>query len=174
MGKVKRIEKSRKECKCNRCAKVIPVGSSYLRGTLNFNPDIVRCTMCGLQAWEVTTSEYQLAVGEIVYRWSENHSADFDGVEDIKSELESIRDEQQEKLDNMPDSLRDADTGMLIQDRIDNLEGVINELDGFDEDGIKDTIMMNNDVDDWAEALEEEYDSEVTSFIEDALSGLEV
>lgn len=114
MGKVNVIQKSRKECRCSKCGKTIPVGSKYYRGSINFHPDIVRCSDCGLESWEVTTSDYQLQAGEIVYRWNENYGVTEDAIESIRGDIESLAEELQERLDNMPESLQDSDTGMIL------------------------------------------------------------
>lgn len=50
----------------------------------------------------------------------------------FKGELETLRDSQQEKLDNMPEPLQQGDTGQLLQERYDGLEELINELDAVD------------------------------------------
>lgn len=50
MGKVTIIKKSRKECKCGKCGNIIPVGSRYYRGELNFARDIIRCDSCKLES----------------------------------------------------------------------------------------------------------------------------
>lgn len=155
MGKVQVIQKSRKECKCNKCGRIIPVGSKYYKGEINFGPTIRRCESCGLEAWEVTTSDYQLQVGEIVYRWQDNYSKDQNGVEEIVSELESIRDDLQDRLDNMPEQLQEADTGMLIQERIEMLEDAISELENIDEDSIKEEKLRE-----YAEQFDFDEDSE--------------
>lgn len=98
------------------------------------------------------------------YAFSESIDAAED-VDAIESEIEAIRDlgnEQQEKLDNMPDGLRDGDTGQLLDERAagceewaSNIESAISEYrdkiseieqareawaeynskDGFDDDG---------------------------------------
>lgn len=136
MGKVVKVQHSRKEWKCSRCREVIPVGSPYLKGELNFSKPIIRCCKCGLEAWEVTTSDYQLSVGEILYRWQENYDANEEGRDSIVSDLESIRDDLQDRLDNMPESLQNAETGQILQDRIDSLESAISDLENIDfEDG---------------------------------------
>lgn len=132
MGKIKEIKKSRKECVCSKCRQIIPVGSTYLRGVINFHPDIVRCVKCGLKSYEVTTSDYLRAVGEITSEWQEN-GYDFQTIAD---ELTSIRDEQQYRLDNMPEQLQDSDTGTMLQERIDGLDAAIDELESIDEDSI--------------------------------------
>lgn len=137
MAKVEVIKKSRKECRCNKCGKTIPVGSKYYKGEINFGPTIRRCETCGLESWEITTSDYKLQVGEIVYRWQENYSKDQSGVDEIISALEDVRDEVQDRLDNIPEQLQEADAGMLLQERIEMLEDAISELENIDEDTIR-------------------------------------
>lgn len=154
MGKVTVINKSRKECTCNKCRKVIPVGSKYFRGELNFARPIIRCADCGLQSWEVTTSDYQLSVGAIVYRWQEDYSVDMYGLSDIISSLEEIRDDLQSRLDNMPEGLQEGEIGTLLQDRIDSLDSAIDELNDIDEDYIKEEVV---------DEYETPYDSEKSS-----------
>jgi hypothetical protein len=53
--------------------------------------------------------------------------------DEIVSDLESLRDETQGSLDNMPEGLQQGDTGQL-QERIDALEGAISEFEGVDLD----------------------------------------
>lgn len=138
MAKVQVIQKSRKENVCRKCGKTIPVGSKYFRGEINFGPTIIRCASCGLQSWEVTTSDYILAVGPIVYNWRDDFDfSDETVAEDIASALESIRDDQQDRLDNMPEQLQDSSTGELLQERIDALESAIDELGYIDVDDLK-------------------------------------
>lgn len=141
MGKVTIVAKSRKEFKCNKCRKDIPVGSKYYRGELNFARPIIRCADCGLESWEVTTSDFQLSVGRIANKWREDFDASADGVNDIISSLEEIRDDLECRLDNMPEGLRDADTGCLLQERIDMLESVISDLEDIDEDTLKEEVL---------------------------------
>lgn len=144
MGKVKVINKSRKNCKCGKCGNIIPIGSKYYRGEVNFHPDIIRCASCGLQSWEVTSSDYILSVGPIVYDWSETYSADISGVEDIISDLQEIRDALQDNLDNMPEGLQQGETGELLQCRIDSIESAISELASIEEDEMKTQIIDDN------------------------------
>ena len=47
----------------------------------------------------------------------------------IVDDLESLRDETQDKLDNMPESLQQGDTGQLLEERVANLEQFIPELE---------------------------------------------
>lgn len=141
MGKVQIIKKSRKEYKCKKCGKVIPVGSTYYKGEINFGPTIVRCKECGLEAWEVTTSDYQLAVGQIVYKWREDYTL-MEGVnDDIAAALQEICDDVQDRLDNMPGGLQEGDVGQLLQERIDSLENAISDLESIDIDSMKDYVV---------------------------------
>lgn len=150
MGSITLVKKSRKEYKCRKCGKVIPKGSSYYRGCLNFHPDIIRCTSCRLKSYEVTSSDYVKSVGPIVEDWRDSYSLTQEGVEEMISDLEEIRDEQQDHLDNMPEGLQEADTGMLLQDRIDSLESAIDELQNVDiesiiSDAIDDLDLIDSD-----------------------------
>lgn len=132
MGEVQVINKSRKEFKCGKCGQVIPKGSKYYRGEVNFGPTFIRCEKCGLKHWEVTSSDYLLSVGPIVYEWAENYSLDEDGIASIISDIEEIIDELESRLDNIPEQLQDADAGQLLQERIDGLESARDELESID------------------------------------------
>jgi len=143
MGKVNKIKSSRKEFKCNKCNEVIPKGSTYYRGEINFGPTIIRCEKCGLKGYEVTTSDYVMRAGELVEDWSNSYSADESGLDDIISAVEELRDELQDRLDNMPYQLQEADTGTLLQERIDGLDSAQSDLESIDIDSL------------YADALEE-------------------
>lgn len=53
-------------------------------------------------------------------------------VENLISEMETLRDECQDKLDNMPESLQCAPSGELLQERIDEMDNLISELEGIE------------------------------------------
>lgn len=53
-------------------------------------------------------------------------------VEDVKGQLEELRDETQGNLDNMPEGLQGGPTGQLLQERIDALESIIGDLESID------------------------------------------
>lgn len=146
---IKRISKSRKEYVCSKCGEVIPIGSSYIRGQVNFGPTIIRCASCSLKRYEVTTSDYINRVGAIVEDWRESYSANISGIDELVSDLEEIKDELEERLDNMPDGLRDGDTGCLLADRIDNLESAISDLESIDESQVMEEIWseISDDLD---------------------------
>ena len=193
MAKIEHIKKSRKDNTCSKCRKIIPKGSAYLKGVINFSPSIIRCESCGLQQWEVTTSEYQKEVGEVAFNWRDNFSIDESSVEEIKSTLETIRDNEQDKLDNLPENLQSSPNAELLQERIDALDSTIDELDCIDIDGLKadavssiiddehlseldyDVILEKDDVDDdLKESLQQEYDSNLEEAIDEALNNLNI
>lgn len=45
-----------------------------------------------------------------------------DSLEEIKSNIETMMEEEQEKLDNMPEGLQESERGEAMQEAIDNLE----------------------------------------------------
>lgn len=137
MAKVQVIQKSRKEYKCSKCGKVIPVGSKYYKGEINFGPTIIRCSDCKLEAWEVTTSDWQLSTGAIINRWEEDYGVSDSTPEELRDTIEGIMDEQQERLDNMPEGLQEGDVGQLLQEQIDACESTMYELDSIDIDSLK-------------------------------------
>ncbi len=58
-----------------------------------------------------------------------------EAVELIKENVETLRDEQEEKKNNLPDSLQEGPTGELLQERYDALDSAASELDAIDLDG---------------------------------------
>lgn len=143
MAIIQKIQKSRKETRCSRCGKIIPVGSPYLKAEINFGPTIRRCVDCGLESWEVTTSDFKLRVGELLYRWQETYEASEEGVEEIISELDSIYDDTEEKYDNLPEGLQDADSGQLLQERMDMIDSVRSDLGDIDYDSAKSEVVTD-------------------------------
>lgn len=137
MGKILKIEKSRKEQTCGKCKKLIPKGSKYFKGIMNFRPAMIRCESCCLQYWEVTTSDYLYRTGCLINTWFNNYEITEDGIAQMTNEIQELLDETQEKLDNMPESLQDSDNGILLQERIDAMENCIRDLESVYVDGDK-------------------------------------
>jgi hypothetical protein len=61
-------------------------------------------------------------------------------IRDIVGDIESLKDETEDKLNNMPEGLQQGDTGQLLQSRVDSLdewssslESVADELDDIEE-----------------------------------------
>lgn len=53
-------------------------------------------------------------------------------VETVVDELNSLRDETQDKYDNQPEGLQDGPVAELLQGRVDSLEEMINDLEAVD------------------------------------------
>ncbi len=54
----------------------------------------------------------------------------WDKLDELKSEIESIMEEEQEAYDNLPESIQDGERGEKMQEAIDNLS---NSMDSIDE-----------------------------------------
>lgn len=67
-------------------------------------------------------------------------------IETARENLETAKDEEQEYLDNMPESLRDGDKGGVAQEAIDNLDSAIDTLDGATSEGDYDGLNEAADV----------------------------
>lgn len=132
--------------------KVIPVGSMYYKGEINFGPTIVRCSECKLESWEVTTSDYTLSVGPILYHYADNYDMNEDGLTELISNLEEIRDDLQSRLDNMPESLQYGPTGELLQERIDGLDSAIGDLESIDVESLRQDYLDEH-IDEWKALL---------------------
>ena len=55
-------------------------------------------------------------------------------VESIAEEIRTLGEEQQEKLDNMPEGLQEGPTGQMLQERLDGCEAMADELEQVDFD----------------------------------------
>lgn len=93
---------------------------------------------------QLINSPFLSAVAEIEERIGEFSLAEGDDVasciEDIKSDIENLRDDTQGSFDNMPEGLQQGDTGQLLQGRIDGLEEMLSSFDSIDtdiEEGLK-------------------------------------
>lgn len=85
-------------------------------------------------------------------------------LREIASQIRDLGQEQQDKLDNMPDSLQQGDTGQMIQERIDGCDEWATEVDSQADD-LPDEPEDNDDPDEddpertarevWLEKLEE-------------------
>jgi hypothetical protein len=89
---------------------------------------------------QMTQSEFMseyLSMGED-FEEAVNGAVSMEELDDARRELieraEQLRDDTEEKLGNMPDSLQEADTGQMMQERIDGLDGWISDLEAVDLD----------------------------------------
>ena len=99
---------------------------------------------------------------------------DFESVvDDIVSQLEELRDECQEKHDNMPDQLQDSGSGEILQGRADEIDSMISELEGIDtevciDEDVKDGIEEDNPKEDGES--DEDYKMRIEDLVQEAIS----
>jgi hypothetical protein len=55
-------------------------------------------------------------------------------LESIKDDFESLKSETEDKLGNMPEGLQQGQTGELLQERIDQIDSLVSELDSAIQD----------------------------------------
>ena len=91
-------------------------------------------------------------------------------VDDIRSDAENLRDECQEHLDNMPEQLQDSDSGQTLQERIDNLDSVIGDIDNFDSEFESEIEKEDDETDD--EFLERQSE-EKQQWLDDKMSEIQ-
>lgn len=69
-------------------------------------------------------------------------------IDEIRDDAESLKDECQEHLDNMPEQLQDSDSGQTLQERIDNLDSVIGDIDNFNSEFESEIEKEDDETDD--------------------------
>lgn len=131
MGKLGK-QTARKQWKCGRCGKIIARGEVYYSLKFNYSPIRRRCLQCGFKSWEYTSSPYLLALGRLYSTIDRNTTVDEDIILSIKDELDEIRNEIDNGIDNLPISLIYSQIGMKLEDRKNNLEYAIEEIENLD------------------------------------------
>lgn len=142
MPKIEHVLKSRKEYTCGKCGCVIEKGNGYFRANRMYQKPIIHCEDCGIKPYEIG-NEYTQQVGAIAEEWRTTYGICEDAVDSIVNELEDIKSEEEEKLENLGENLRYSPNGEMFQERIDNLDSVISSLQEIDFDEMKDTEAEN-------------------------------
>lgn len=138
MPRVNSVKHARKSPgTCCKCSTKIKKREPYLWWKFRFGGKYIRCSKpeCYPRASDLTQSAFWGAIGDLQAREfaaCEDSDALESERDDIISELESLRDEQEEKRGNMPDALQESDTGNLLQERYDALDEAVNELQSAD------------------------------------------
>jgi len=136
-------QKARKRYECCRCKAVITSGEVYLRFSLTrFSPIQIRCVNCRPPRSERTTSDFLAEMYSIKDNTIGTLTvADLTGIgvdaviSDIIESLNSLKEETQERLDNMPEHLQDSSSsGELLQGRIEAIDDMVDELEGVNID----------------------------------------
>jgi hypothetical protein len=52
-----------------------------------------------------------------------------DRIEDIKNDIEYVRDEEQEKIDNLPENLQGSEKYSLMEEAVSNLDYALSNLE---------------------------------------------
>ena len=63
-----------------------------------------------------------------------------EGLLTLYDDLEQIRDEEQEALDNLHESLQESSKGEILQEAIDKMDEILEALDDIDLDTLADDI----------------------------------
>lgn len=123
------------------------------------------------RASELTQSAYYstlYGITEQIEDFSCDSAEEFsEFVENIKTELEELRDTTQESLDNMPENLQYSPTAELLQERVDSLESGISEIESIDvdyeekdEEELEELVAEENSIDTEDENWKDEISSE--------------
>lgn len=104
----------------------------YYKAEPYAGPVITRCSDCGLKSYETSGSSYIQTVGRIAEQWTDDYPDRMTAAEEIASDLEDLKDELECNLDNIPEQLQDGAAGSLLQERIEELESAIDELQSID------------------------------------------
>lgn len=197
MGKITRVVKSKKEHVCSKCGTTISRGSTYYWGKSRFSDKIIRCSICGLESWEVTDSEYLRATGELKYLWKDTYEVEYDTVLKLASKLEEVRDNICDKLDFLPEHLIGCSSETILHNRRINVEDAIDQLYDIDAEFLKSEVVAtmvaegyvidtleDEDTEDYdiifnnnphlQKDMEDLYIAELSHEIDNALSNLEV
>ena len=104
-------------------------------------------------------------------------------ISEITSELETLRDECEERRGNMPEQLQDSGSGEMLQNRYDEVDNMISELEGVDvevdEGEIKEDVKANAEKEEgetqeeFKDRVEEETEEEIENKREDVLSEIQ-
>lgn len=112
-------------------------GESYYWWQFQFGPKHYSKTPP--KASQLTRSEFASTLLSAEEQFHELKADAYDSVESfkeavdaIKGDLESLRDDTDEKFNNMPESLQQGDTGQLLETRVSELDDLISSFDSLD------------------------------------------
>ena len=136
MPRVTTVKKARKEWKCDKCGDAIHKGDPHCWWEFNFGPKVIRCSKseCQPKPADLTQSAYFQELYDIqAFIFTGGTAEDLTAEkDDIVDRLSTLRDEQEEKRDNMPEQLQDSEVGELLQQRYDELDEAVSSLEAVD------------------------------------------
>lgn len=116
---------------------VIKKGEKYYSWTLYGQATRISSTYPKRQ--QLTSSDFLITVYDLEDRLSDVRNGTYETMDDIKTEVESIideintlKDETQEKRDNMPEQLQETGSGEMLGQRVDDLDSWVSDLEGID------------------------------------------
>lgn len=139
--RVNRVEKCRQSPgKCGKCGCEIKVGDPYRWWKFRYGGKQIRCLelKCNPRGSELTSNPFQSALLKITEdiedaigqaRSQTDPTIAISAFRDGAEELRNLGQEQQEKLDNMPEGLQQGDTGQLLENRANECEDKACELE---------------------------------------------
>lgn len=166
MPKVHVVEKARKDYP----AQGIKKGEKYYWWKFRFRNPIKSKTYP--KRSQLTQSEFLGWLYDIQDTWQWSSEADdLEGQRDeLVSEINNMKEELEDRLENMPDQLKDADSGSILQERIDALEQWASDLEGVDCDIER---FLPDNFEELSEEEKEEEQQAATEALIEELSGCE-
>lgn len=175
MPRVNKVDSARKTPgTCGKCGCDIAKGEPYVWWKFRFGGKRVRCAKpaCAPKPQDLTQSEFKSAIYDLQERTFDTSSiesleADRD---EVVSEVEQLRDEQEEKKSNMPDGLQEGATGELLQERFDALDSAASELQDVDVTDLDD--KEDDETDDAFAERCEQHREELAGELSDVLQNI--
>lgn len=134
MTKVYLVKSARKECKDTFTGETIKVGESYYWWNIRFQGR--KISKNPPKSGQLTQSEFW----QTVYGIQEEIEAlvadetIIGKLGSIKDEIDTLKDETGDKLNNIPDNLQNSQTAELLQSRVNLLQAWYDNFDGIDTD----------------------------------------
>jgi hypothetical protein len=165
MPRVTHVKKARKAIP----SAGIEIGDSYYWWKFGFGGKRISKTYP--KQSQLTQSEFLSTLYDLQERLDEvTMESEFEEFKQtLMDDIQTLRDETEEKLNNMPDQLQQADTGQLLQDRIDALDQWIGDIDNVETEIDEDEFEASEEFEDFfdpdseesRESQKERYDEQV-------------
>jgi hypothetical protein len=98
---------------------------------------------------QLTQSEYLSTLRSLIEQVEDHNVGDPEAFEELRDEIVSavtdLREQAQDSLDNMPESLQASPTGELLQERIDALESAESDIENLEVDDIDESDFDDRD-----------------------------
>lgn len=169
MPKVNFVKKARKD------NPVVKKGESYYWWAFRFGGKHYSKTQP--RASQLTQSEFLSQAYSLNERIEDLQADSFSDMEELQSEVEEIKDEfeslgeeTEDKYNNMPDQLQEADTGCLLQERFEECQEIVTQLESIDFDCSEDTLKEKAHADLGEGASEEDLEAKVHELMSEMIA----